>query len=72
MGDKFSTIKFDLFCFADKESAEEMNNYFRPDALDAGRVEDLVKNYFADTDEVRGNFKTQPLVDRQFRAVVVV
>ena len=49
---KCSALNLYLSWFADKESAEEMNNYFRPDALDAGRVEDLVKNYFADTDEV--------------------
>ena len=29
-----------------------MDNYLRPDALDAGRVEDLVKQYFTDADEV--------------------
>ncbi|XP_071806352.1 double-strand break repair protein MRE11-like isoform X2 [Asterias amurensis] len=34
-----------------KPNEEDMDNYLRPDALDAGRVEDLVKQYFTDADE---------------------
>ncbi len=29
-----------------------MANYLKPEALDAGRVEDLVKQYFSDAEEV--------------------